>query len=210
MTPELSNKIIRALREYYGPISTALHHRNLYQLSVAVILSAQTTDRQVNQVTPRLFKRYPDYRSLGSARLSDVETIIRSTGFYRNKSKNIIQLGRIITEKHQGILPDTREELVKLPGVGRKSANVILSLGFDKPAFAVDTHIMRVSQRLGYTEKRDPLKAEEALTSFIPEKQWKESHLILINHGRKICKAISPLCPDCPVRRYCPGAEKSG
>jgi endonuclease-3 len=208
MTRDLSDKIMRALRRHYPDVRPDLVYRNKYQLAVAVVLSAQTTDRQVNSVTGGLFSAYPDFESLARARIADVRRIIRSTGFYRNKSKNIIELSRAVTEKHGGRLPGTREELVRLPGIGRKSANVILSMGFGVPALAVDTHIIRIANRLAYADSRNPLAVEQALTAFIPERQWKLAHLLLIRHGRAVCRARRPLCGECPVNSCCGSGDK--
>ena len=148
MTKARSEKILRLLYQYYGETVPDLNFTNIYQLAVSVVLSAQTTDKQVNGVTGTLFDKYPDFRSLGDAELSDVERIIRSTGFFRTKSKNIIALSRMVCSKFGGKLPDNMEALVELPGVGRKSANVILSIGYGKPGLAVDTHVARISNRL--------------------------------------------------------------
>jgi endonuclease III len=203
MTKELSDTIIRALTRRYPDVKPDLKYRNLYQLAVAVVLSAQTTDRQVNGVTGELFKTYPDFARLAAARLEDVERIIRSTGFYHMKAKHIIGLARTVTAEHAGRLPSAREELERLPGIGRKSANVILSMGFDTPALAVDTHVIRIAGRLAYTGSRDPRVVERALTSLIPERRWKLAHLLLIRHGRTLCTARKPLCEECPLRALC-------
>jgi endonuclease-3 len=208
MTQDLSNKIFRALRRYYADVKPDLRYRNLYQLAVAVVLSAQTTDRQVNSVTGELFNAYPGFQSLARARLADVRKIIRSTGFYRNKAKNIVALSKAVVEKHDGRLPGTREDLERLPGIGRKSANVILSMGFDVPALAVDTHIIRIANRLAYADSRNPLAVERSLTAFIPERNWKLAHLLLIRHGRATCHARRPLCGQCPVNVYCESPDK--
>jgi endonuclease-3 len=208
MTRELSERIINALRRHYPDVRPDLIYRSKYQLAVAVVLSAQTTDRQVNSVTGDLFRAYPDFESLARAPVARVRQIIRSTGFYRNKSKNIIELSRAVMELHGGRLPRTREELVRLPGIGRKSANVILSMGFDVPALAVDTHIIRIANRLAYADSRNPLAVEQALTSFIPERQWKLAHLLLIRHGRAVCRARRPLCGECPVNSCCESSDK--
>jgi endonuclease-3 len=203
MTKNRSNKIIKNLKKFYGNPDTELFFVNTYELAISVILSAQTTDKQVNSVTPALFRKYPDFKSLSGADSSEVESIIYSTGFYKNKAKNIINLAKEVTDKYQGKLPDTLEELIELPGIGRKSANVILSVGFNKPALAVDTHILRISNRVGYSNTDDPYKAEMLLTSFIPVGEWKKAHLILIKHGRTICKARHPLCSECPITSLC-------
>jgi len=152
MTKELSNNIVKKLMEFYGKLRPALKYKNIYQLAVSVVLSAQTTDRQVNSVTPRLFCNYSDFACLAKAEESKIQDIIKSTGFYKNKSANIINLSKKIVDEFNGILPETMEDLITLPGIGRKSANVILSAGFNKDAFAVDTHIIRIANRLGYIE----------------------------------------------------------
>ncbi len=206
MDKKRSGKIIARLKEHYGRVKPDLHYRNLYQLTVAVVLSAQTTDVQVNSVTPELFGKYPDFSSLSKADTADVETIIKSTGFYRNKSKNIVALAKEIMEKSGGRVPKERELLEQLPGVGRKSANVILSMGHNIPALAVDTHVARIAGRLGYTESKDPFKIEKALNEAIPEKEWIISHLLFIRHGRNTCKARNPVCGVCPVSGLCPSA----
>ncbi len=209
MDRKTSGKIIARLKKHYGTVTSDLEYINLYQLTVAVVLSAQTTDVQVNSVTPELFRKYPDFKSLSKANIQDVEEIIRSTGFYKNKSKNIVSLAQDVTGKYNGKVPSERELLEQLPGVGRKSANVILSMGYNIPALAVDTHVGRIAGKLGYTESRDPYKIEKDLTTAIPEKEWINSHLLFIRHGRSICKARKPACGICPVSLYCPSAEIS-
>ncbi|HNW27720.1 MAG TPA: endonuclease III [Spirochaetota bacterium] len=208
MTKSLSGKIIRRLIKFYPDVKPDLEYRNLYQLAVAVVLSAQTTDRQVNAVTGELFRAYPDFKSLAQARSADVRRIIRSTGFYRNKAKNIVDMARGVMANFSGKLPDTREELVTLSGIGRKSANVILSMGFGIPALAVDTHIIRIANRLAYADSRDPLVVEKQLTRFIPERLWTHAHLLLIRHGRATCRARQPLCGGCPVSGLCASPDK--
>ncbi len=207
MTGQRARKIIERLRKFYGMPSPDLHFGSLYQLTIAVILSAQTTDRQVNEVTPVLFSRYPGFDELAVAKIEDVEEIIRSTGFYRNKAKNIVALARVVREKYNGELPSDRERLMELPGVGRKSANVILSVGFGIPAFAVDTHILRLAKRIGFTGSGDPRTVEEAVTSRLPAETWRDAHLLLIWHGRRICTARGPRCPECPVNGLCDYAK---
>ncbi len=203
ITKSSAEKILDALSAFYGPVVPGLTFHNVYQLTVSVVLSAQTTDRQVNLVTPELFSRYPDFKSLAEADTADVERIIKSTGFYHTKAKNIIGLSKKITEDYGGEAPATMEELTSLPGVGRKSANVILSMGYNIPGLAVDTHVSRIAHRLGFTDVRDPLKAEKALTEVISPERWKEAHLLLISHGRKTCDARKPACPGCPLKKYC-------
>lgn len=200
--------VVGKLRNYYGKVSPALEYRNTYELTIAVVLSAQTTDKQVNAVTSELFAAYPGFSELARAKLKDIERIIRSTGFYHNKAKNIIALAAKVMTAFGGVLPGTREGIMSLPGAGRKTANVILSQGFGIPAFAVDTHVGRISRRLGFSTEEDPLKVEEDVCSLIPEIDWTESHLLFITHGRKLCTARNPACGECPVRDMCPFPDK--
>ncbi len=209
MTPARSKRIIAGLKKFYGAPRPSLAYRGLYELSVSVILSAQTTDSQVNGVTPALFARYPDFASLARAGIRDVERLVRSTGFYRNKAKNIIGMARAVIKDHGGRMPETLDELILLPGIGRKSANVILSMGLGVPALAVDTHVMRVARRLGYTSAQGPFEVERALTAFIPRREWSSAHLLLITHGRRTCRARAPLHGECPVRRLCDAVKNT-
>lgn len=197
-----------SLENYYSDVKPDLRYGNRYQLTVAVVLSAQTTDRQVNSVTGELFKKYPGFEQLARAKLPKVEKIIHSVGFFRTKAKNIIAMAKLVIDRHAGKLPGTRDELTALPGIGRKSANVILSMGFGVPAFAVDTHILRIAIRLGYAAVRDPRAVEEAFTALIPEEKWALSHLLLIRHGRATCRARNPLCGSCPVSACCGSPDK--
>jgi endonuclease III len=206
---ERAVSVVDNLRNYYGKVSPALEYRNTYELTIAVVLSAQTTDKQVNAVTPALFKQYPGFPDLADAKLKDVELIIRSTGFYHHKAKNIIALAAKVINSFGGVLPETREGIMSLPGAGRKTANVILSQGFGVPAFAVDTHVGRISRRLGFSMEDDPLKVESDVCALIPEKDWTEAHLLFITHGRKICTARSPVCGECPVRDMCLFPDKA-
>lgn len=203
MTRARSGKILSMLYEYYGETVPDLNFRNIYELAIAVVLSAQTTDRQVNGVTTALFEKYPDFKSLGEADYSDVEKIIKSTGFFRTKTKNIIALSRMVCSRFQGVLPDNIESLIELPGVGRKSANVIISIGYGKPGLAVDTHVSRISNRLGYSDSKSPDVVEKDLCSVINPAEWKKTHLLFIKHGRVICKARHPECGICPVAKHC-------
>jgi len=200
-----SARIISILKKIYGEPEPDLQYGNLYQLAVAVVLSAQTTDVQVNAVTPELFSRYPGFAELSEAKIKDVEKIIRSTGFYHHKARHIIEMSKTVMNRFSGNLPRNRESLMELPGVGRKSANVILSVGMGIPALPVDTHVLRLSNRLGYVQSEDPRKAEDALTSFIPKEDWRSAHLLLIRHGRRLCTARNPRCSDCPLYDMCPG-----
>lgn len=203
MTKARSGKILTRLYEYYGETIPDLNFRNIYELAIAVVLSAQTTDRQVNGVTGHLFSRYPDFKSLAEAEYSDVEGIVKSTGFFRTKAKNIISLSRMVCSEFGGVLPENIEQLIKLPGVGRKSANVILSIGYGIPGLAVDTHVSRISNRLGYSSSKSPVEIEKNLCSIIDPSEWKRTHLLFIKHGRVICKARNPECGVCPVAEYC-------
>lgn len=204
-----SARIIKLLIRYYGSAAPALVYTNNYQLTIAVVLSAQTTDIQVNKVTPQLFSLYPDFESLSKAHESKIEKIIQSIGFYHTKAKNIIALSKMIVIKFNGILPCEMESLLMLPGVGRKSANVILSQGFGKAALAVDTHVGRIARRLGYSENMDPSKVEIDLTNCIPRKDWTQAHLLFITHGRKTCTARSPECGACPIFNECSFPDKT-
>ena len=199
-----STFIMKKLDELYPDARCELNHRNHFELLVAVVLSAQTTDERVNSVTPFLFKKYPDARRLSKADLKDVEEIIKPIGLYHNKAVNIIKLADMLTEYYGGEVPSEREDLESLPGVGRKTANVILSNCFDVPAFAVDTHVSRVSKRLGIAEKDDdPNKIEEKLMNYFPEKYWGKLHHQFIFFGRYKCKAAKPECSDCPLKKIC-------
>ncbi|MCL1833632.1 MAG: endonuclease III [Leptospirales bacterium] len=203
MNSKSSSKILSLLYSYYGETNPDLKFTNLYELTIAVVLSAQTTDKQVNGVTVELFGIYPDFESLSKADILDVEEVIKSTGFYKNKARNIISLSQMVCSRFNGNLPDDMESLMKLPGVGRKSANVILSIGFNKPGLAVDTHVLRISNRLGYSFSDSPLVVEKDLCRVIDPLEWKRTHLLFIRHGRELCKARNPKCGLCPVKRYC-------
>ena len=198
-----ARNIFHKLRQYYGGVNSMLSYTNLYELTIAVVLSAQTTDNRVNSVTPILFKRFPDFKKLALAGIREVESIIKSVGLYKTKAKNIVNLSRNIVAQHNCIVPDKIEELLKLPGIGRKSANVILSMGYKIPAFPVDTHVLRIANRIGYVKSDDPFKTEKALTKAIPEEDWIESHLLFIRHGRTLCVARKPLCSKCPIDKLC-------
>ncbi|MBR6472985.1 MAG: endonuclease III [Firmicutes bacterium] len=196
-------KILDILKDTYPEAKCALDHINVYELLVAVCLSAQTTDKSVNRVSPALFSKYPDARSLAEARQEDVEDLIRTIGMYRTKSKNIINLAKVLTEKYDGVVPDDYDSLVSLPGVGRKTANVVLSVGFGKQRIAVDTHVFRVANRIGLADAGDVLSTELQLMERIPEDRWSETHHSLIFHGRNICDARRPKCKECPLKELC-------
>ncbi len=208
MDKNTSNQILKLLKKHYGEVRADLNFNNLYQLTIAVVLSAQTTDKQVNSVTGNLFAVYPDFIALSKAKEKEIQNIIRSTGFYRNKASNIINLSKTVTEEFDGHLPSDRTSLEKLPGVGRKSASVILSIGYGLPALAVDTHVIRISNRLGYISSKNPKAIEKALTTIISKEKWTETHLLFIRHGRNTCKAQKPLCADCPIINLCGSPDK--
>lgn len=203
ISPRKAAALIRKLEEVYGVPEPDLKFKNLYQLIIAVVLSAQTTDKQVNSVTEELFRKYKNFKSLAAASVEDVETIIKSTGFYHTKAKNIIALAREVNEKHKGKVPETADKLTSLPGVGRKTANVVMSIGFGIPALAVDTHVSRLAQRLGLSANIEPDKIEKDICSLIPPETWTKAHLLLIKHGRILCKARNPLCMECPLKKDC-------
>lgn len=195
--------ILDKLRETYPEAECALTHKNVWELAVSVVLSAQTTDVSVNKVSGPLFKKYPDPQALAAASQEDVEYLIRKIGMYKIKSKNIINLARMVLDKYDGQIPGDFDKLIKLPGVGRKTANVILSVGFGEQHIAVDTHVFRVSNRIGLCNEKDVLKTELALQKVIPNDRWTECHHSLIWHGRKICHARNPRCDECPINTKC-------
>jgi len=197
------NKILKLLETHYGKSSTALEFGTTYQLLISTILSAQATDVQVNKVTQKIFYEYPDPQSISKLSQNDLEDKIRQIGLYKNKAKNILAATKMLLEKYDGEVPNSREELMKLPGVGRKTANVVLSVGFNHDAIAVDTHVFRVSNRLGLTEAKDVHSTELQLMNNIPQYKWSAAHHWLIWHGRKICKAQNPKCDICPAKNYC-------
>jgi endonuclease-3 len=199
--------IERLLRKAYPDAACELGHRNALELAVATILSAQCTDKRVNMVTPALFARYPDVFALAAADQRDVEALIKSTGFFRNKAKSLIGMAKAVVARHGGEVPRTMEELVVLPGVGRKTANVILGNAFGlNEGVVVDTHVARLSARLGLTRETDPVKIERALMPLFPRSSWTLLSHLLIWHGRRVCDAKKPRCADCVLRRICPSA----
>src|SRR6185503_16779759 len=199
-----ARRIVKRLRAGYSDATSALHHGSALELLVATILSAQCTDERVNQVTPPLFREYPDARAYATADTSRLEKRIHSTGFFRNKAKSLIGLGSALVERHGGNVPDTMEDLVKLPGVGRKTANVVLGTWFGKPAIPVDTHVIRVAGRLALTKSDDPVVIERDLQALLPESDWTFASHALILHGRKVCAARKPHCPLCVLLPDCP------
>jgi len=205
-----ADKIRKILQKIYPKVKTQLFHQNPFELLVATILSAQCTDKQVNQVTPVLFKRFKTPAEFARAPLSAIEQLIRPTGFFHNKAKNIKNCAKAIQEKHNGEVPQTLEELIKLPGVGRKTANVVLGAAFGVPGVVVDTHVARISQRLGLTANKDAIKIEFDLMKILPRRAWNDFSLQLIFFGREICLARKPRCPVCPLKRLCQWPFKSG
>lgn len=200
-------QIIRILKGVHPEATTALVHQNPLELLVATILSAQCTDVRVNIVTKDLFKKYRTAQEYASAKRETFERAIRSTGFYRAKTKSILKCAAALLERHGGSVPDSMEELIKLPGVGRKTANVVLGNAFGKSeGVVVDTHVKRLSGRLGLTKHTNPERIEEDLMQIVPKKDWVIFPHLLIWHGRKICRARKPLCSECPVSNYCPSA----
>ncbi len=191
------------LERTYPDAVTALHYRNPFELLVAVILSAQNTDARVNLTTPILFAKYPDARALAKADPADVEQIIKSNGFFRQKTKSLISAAQNLLAEHGGQVPGDRASLEALRGVGRKTANVVMSVAFEEAAFAVDTHVFRVAHRLGLTLATTPRGVEEDVTKLVPREKWRHAHHWLILHGRQICKAPVPQCGRCPVT-MCP------
>jgi endonuclease-3 len=201
--------IIKILRKHYPATCTALHFETPLQILVATILSAQCTDVRVNMITPSLFKKYPTAREFARARQEDLEQEIRSTGFFRNKAKNIIAAAQMMCADFSGKVPDTMEDLIKLPGVARKTANIVLSSGYKKAeGIAVDTHVKRLSERLGLSTKTNPEKIEQDLLTLVSKKDWLDFNYLLVNHGRAICIARKPKCLECPVQLLCPAAKK--
>ena len=205
---ERAGHIYALLAEEYPAAECELDFETPFQLAVATILSAQTTDERVNSVTPALFRRYPDAPALAAARQEDVEEVIRATGFFRNKAKNIIGFARAVVAQHDGNVPRSMAELSALPGVGRKTANVILgnAFGIDE-GVVVDTHVRRLSQRLGFTAKEAPEKIELELMALFPRERWTMLSHLLIWHGRRVCEARRPRCEACVVSHLCPSSR---
>lgn len=203
------NKIIKDLDGRYPDAHCTLDHKSAFQLLVATILAAQCTDERVNIVTPDLWKRYPSVKSFAEAEIKDLEEAIRSTGFFRNKAKNIKACATALVEQHGGKVPNTMEELTELAGVGRKTANVILGNCFDIPGMVVDTHVRRLSQRIGLTINKDPDKIERDLMPVVPRKWWTQFSHMLVFHGRTVCIARKPRCPECVISKWCDYTDKT-
>ncbi len=202
-----ATEVFARLKRAHPDAHCELDHETPLQLLMATILSAQCTDKRVNMVTPLLFKRYPNAQSLADARQEELEEIIKSTGFFRNKAKSLIGLGNALVERHDGEVPDSMETLVKLPGVGRKTANVILGNAFRKnEGVVVDTHVGRLSLRLGLTRERDPVKVEQELMPLVAQDDWTMLAHVLIFHGRRVCDARAPKCEICVLSEICPSS----
>ncbi len=200
--------MIKILRKNYLKSRTALKFETPLQILVATILSAQCTDEKVNQITPSLFQKYPEAKDFAQADQKKLEEEIRPTGFFRNKARSIINASKMIAEDFNGKVPDSMEKLITLPGVARKTANIVLSSAFKKAeGIAVDTHVRRLAQRLGLSKEKDPDKIEKDLLSIVPKKDWLDFNYMLVNHGRKICQARKPQCPECVIRHLCPSAK---
>jgi endonuclease-3 len=199
--------VFSRLRRVYPDAHTELDYETPLQLLIATILSAQCTDRRVNMVTPLLFRTFPTAAALADAPREQLEEIIKSTGFFRNKTKSLIGLGKALVERHNGEVPDSMDALVKLPGVGRKTANVILGNAFNKnEGVVVDTHVARLSQRLGLTKETDPIKIEQDLMRLFPREDWTLLAHLLIFHGRRVCVARAPKCEVCVLNDICPSS----
>lgn len=205
LVPQYMNR----LEEHYGDPKPALHYSNAYELLIAVILSAQTTDDGVNKATPKLFSDFPDCAALAAAEPEDIEPYVKSLGFFRQKSKNIVNACRIIVAEHDGAVPDTMESLTALPGVARKTANIVLGNAFDKvEGIAVDTHVFRLAHRFGLSQQHDPNKVERDLMAAFPEDHWHRVNYDMITHGRAVCTAKRPACGPCFLNDLCPSAFK--
>ncbi|HEV2140491.1 MAG TPA: endonuclease III [Candidatus Dormibacteraeota bacterium] len=196
---------VERLRDPYTAV-TELSHENPFQLLIATILSAQTTDRSVNLITPELFRRWPTAYDLAGADPAEVEKLIKPTGFFRAKTQRIIAASRALVELFGGVVPQVLDDLVKIPGIGRKTANVILGAGFGVPGFAVDTHVIRLTNRIGMVRTSDPVKIEFQVCSMVPKEEWTALSLRLILHGRRICDARRPLCAECVLNDFCPSS----
>lgn len=202
--------IIGRLDQMYPDTRPALNYDTPFQLLIATMLAAQCTDVRVNKVTSTLFKRYQGPEDFAEVTQEELQEDIRQCGLFRTKSKNIIATCRVILEQHGGHVPQEFDQLVQLPGVGRKTANVVMANAFGIPAFAVDTHVFRLARRLGFSDKNDVLGVELDLMEKIPESLWIKAHHWLIFHGRRVCSARSPKCEDCSLRELCPGFQKTG
>jgi endonuclease III len=197
-------EIIRILKREYPEVRCYLDSESPFQLLVATILSAQCTDERVNKTTPALFAKFPDAAKMAAAKLTEIERLVKSTGFYKNKAKAILETSKILVRDYEGEVPRTMEELTALRGVGRKTANVILGNAYGVPGFVVDTHVGRITRRLGFTRAMDPVKIEHEVREFVPKENWVNFSLWLIAHGRAVCTARRARCEECELARFCP------
>lgn len=202
-------EILQILDDTYGVTKDGFLHQEPWQLLMAIMLSAQSTDKQVDAVLPHLIETFPTLSALASASIEEIEAVIKSIGLYHNKAKNMKKCAGMILEEYGGEVPDTREELMKLAGVGRKTANLYLADQYEIPTITVDTHVNRIACRLGWTDSKDPLKTELALEKVLPEDHWIRINIQLIRHGRAICRARSPKCNECMLEIYCPKKDLS-
>lgn len=197
-------RVLSVLKREYPEAKCSLDFETPFQLLIATILSAQCTDERVNKVTPPLFRKFPDARAMAKAKPAQIEDLIRTTGFFRSKTKSILETSKVLVEKHGGEVPRNLEELVVLRGVGRKTANVVLGNAFDTPGLVVDTHVGRISRRLGFTKESDPVKVEYAMEEVVPREDWTVFSHLLIAHGRAVCDARKPACEECQLKALCP------
>lgn len=203
-------KLLDILDEEYKEVKCGLDYTGPLDLTVALILAAQCTDKRVNMIRPIVFTKYPTVYELANANISELEDIIHSCGFYKNKAKNIIKMANNVVDKYGGNVPNTMEKLTALPGIGRKSANIILQECFDiTEGIAVDTHVTRITKKLGLTENSDPINIEKDLMKILPERYWNKINHMLVNHGRAICDAKKPKCDICPVNHICVSYKNS-
>jgi endonuclease III len=210
LAPERVAAILDALRKTYPGVVCALHHRSAWELTVATILSAQCTDVRVNLVSPALFKAFPTPKAMAAASLPELEELIRTTGFFRNKAKSIQGAARIVVEEFGGKIPQTMDEILRLPGVARKTGNVVLGSWFKIPSgVVVDTHVLRISIRLELTQATAPEKVEQDLMKIIPQDRWIDFSHEIIHHGRQICVARKPRCVDCTLEKLCNSSDKT-
>lgn len=206
-TKKQAQKVLRELKQLYSDLKTPLHHDSPFQLLMAVMLSAQCTDALVNKVTPALFKAYPTPMALAQAVIGDVENRIRRVNYYKTKARHLIGMAKLLVADYNGKVPDSMDALIRLPGVGRKTANVILGAAFDRPVgIVVDTHVKRLANRLGLTAHQNPVKIERELMQIVPKKEWENFSLALIFHGRACCTARNPDHKNCPLADMCPSA----
>ena len=202
-------KIIEILKATYPDATCSLDFKTPFELGIAVMLSAQCTDERVNKITPILFEKYKKPEDYMKASLEEIEEIIKPCGFYKNKAKNVLGYAKMIVEKYNGKMPEKMEELIELPGIGRKSANVIMLEAFNNPqGIAVDTHAKRIANRIGISKEKEPLKIEQDLIKIIPKEYFKDVNHLLVWHGRKTCDARKPKCEACPVKEYCKFCRK--